>query len=145
MTTHARLTPHQKSTLARLNTLAQHARDGWVLAKDSGAPAALEHLMAKGYAARKEEVGPRGGRILYYRPGSYVETPRVYAMTTGEIDSKICFARITGKIARVFCGVQEFRGYIGQGVHRHPLTDAVQIEIGQRRLALNAITRVEYA
>jgi len=66
-----RLTPHQREVWKRLCKYASNdnARggDGWVSAKDIGSRGALDHLVAKGYAERKEDIGPRGGSHYFYR------------------------------------------------------------------------------
>lgn len=67
-TTKPRLTPHQKWAFQHLARLSARADAGWVLAKDSGSPAAMEHLYHKGYAERKIKRGPRGGEHRLYRP-----------------------------------------------------------------------------
>lgn len=70
-----RLTTHQKWTLMRLRRLSSvgglfapaYAHE-FVLGKDVGAPAALEHLVRKGYVEREVQYGPRGGEHRLYRP-----------------------------------------------------------------------------
>ena len=72
------LTPHQKWALCRLarmtrasmssQSFVERAQEGFVLGKDVGAPAAMEHLARKGYVERKIEIGPRGGEHKLYRP-----------------------------------------------------------------------------
>jgi hypothetical protein len=67
----ARLTPHQRDTLADLRRRARLLSGngyGWVYGRDVGAPTACEHLVRKGYAERKIVRGPRGGEHRYYRP-----------------------------------------------------------------------------
>lgn len=68
----SRVTTHQRWALGQLarKVRAQTANDheGWVLGKDVGAPAAMEHLARKGYVERKIETGPRGGEHKLYRP-----------------------------------------------------------------------------
>ena len=78
--TAVRLTPHQKWALERLERLSRPiVRDGlgapitwrWVHVKDTGCPAAMEHLVRKGYADLDVARGPRGGEHRYYRPVSH--------------------------------------------------------------------------
>jgi hypothetical protein len=65
----ARITPHQRYALDRLRRLSSLMGDNrWVYEKDSGAPAALDHLYRKGYVEREIRTGPRGGEHVYYRP-----------------------------------------------------------------------------
>lgn len=80
----ARLTPNQKDRLADLgrysrrltpsqpssySSFAIEAVEGaWVRLSDVGGERTLDHCESKGYAESREEIGPRGGRILFYRP-----------------------------------------------------------------------------
>jgi hypothetical protein len=68
----SRVTPHQRDTLRRVARMAASRREsldgGWVHVKDSGAPAACEHLYRKGYLARRVQFGVRGGEHRYYTP-----------------------------------------------------------------------------
>lgn len=66
----ARVTGHQRWALGQLarRSRVATASEGWVLGKDVGAPAAMEHLYRKGYVERKIETGPRGGEHKLYRP-----------------------------------------------------------------------------
>lgn len=52
-----------------LGRLRSYSRDGrWVPLKLIGSRGAMCHLVDKGYAERKTETGPRGGRHESYRP-----------------------------------------------------------------------------
>jgi hypothetical protein len=70
----ARVTPHQKWALENLRRLMGSAGTEfldmpgvkWVSAKDSGAPAAMEHLVRKGFVERRTDTGPRGGELRFY-------------------------------------------------------------------------------
>ncbi len=69
----ARVTTHQRWALGMLarkcrQTVGERWGEGYVLGKDVGAPAALEHLYRKGYVERIIETGPRGGEHKLYRP-----------------------------------------------------------------------------
>lgn len=72
-----KLTPHQRWALLHLERHAPARLDGerWASVKDTGSPTAMEHLVRKGYAERRNETGPRGGELRYYRP-----TARGYEM-----------------------------------------------------------------
>lgn len=66
--TRPRLTPHQRGALRRLVQL--HDRLGRPVRSDEiGLPAAMGHLVAKGYAREDEPlVGPRGGLTPRFTP-----------------------------------------------------------------------------
>lgn len=52
----------------------------WIAAHtDLGSPCAMDHLVAKGYASRRCERGPRGGEHYYYRASvaGLVEAARI--------------------------------------------------------------------
>lgn len=146
MTTMARLTPHQKSTLSRLTRLSG-GEHKWVHVKDCGSAGGLEHLYHKGYADRKVEIGERGGTHLYYRVAveGYVEARRLVPdapMSTGEIDTLLIRARERSEIVRIFVGPKpaEIRGVPGEisrGDDGH-----LRLKIGQRNVMLKAISRV---
>lgn len=154
-----RPTKHQKEVLlrlARLSTAGGVPRPGrFVHGKDSGSPAGLEHLCGKGLAECERRVGERGGEHLYYRPtaegyalADREANKRVGAgvareMTTGEIDSRLIEARRDEKIVRVFVGpaAAEFRGVPGPVV-RDASDGVLRLEMGARRIALAAITKV---
>ena len=61
-----KLTPHQKTILAMLTRMSDNGRR-WVPLSNIGNKGACGHLVAKGYAERLEETGPRGGRLFSYR------------------------------------------------------------------------------
>lgn len=152
-----RLTPHQATTLralAKKATVLANGRPGrWILDKDCGGPAALEHLFRKGYVMRDLRTGPRGGEHAYYRPNEagYAAFDKmtdatydaVREMPTAEIDRILIDARDHGKIVRVYVGPKqhEVRGIPGQAV-RDPGDGRLRIPIGMRRVALHAITKV---
>lgn len=160
-----KLTKHQRETLLRLARLSRtQAIEGvrpdgfarWILDKDCGGPAALEHLYDKGYVERQTRRGPRGGYHYYYRPNDagvavrerHVAKTRV-AQAANEIDTRLIEARKTGSIVRVFCGpVTEYRGVPGE-VERvddwDKGTSTVVLNIGARKIPLAAITKVEAA
>jgi hypothetical protein len=62
-----RLTTHQREVLGRLTRYAGPRRR-WVTLDNIGSRTACEHLVAKGYAERQVDHGPRGGELLSYRP-----------------------------------------------------------------------------
>lgn len=93
----ARLTPNQKDRLSALGRrslkraiVKRHALNvargetldvysygdlaagtipgAWVSLSTVGGERTLDHCVEKGYAECREEYGPRGGRILFYRP-----------------------------------------------------------------------------
>lgn len=69
-----RLTPHQGNVFRALGRKSKRQeeigshRGAWVEADQIGSAGALEHLFEKGYANRKNEPGPMGGKHLHYRP-----------------------------------------------------------------------------
>lgn len=155
----ARLTPNQHDRLLRL-ARPMH-RDRWILGRECGGEAALDHLTAKGYAERKLEYGPRGGHLYHYRltDAGWAVYDRHAAKTaeakaaareqeTSTIDGLLIEARKTGGIARVFVGSMEFRGYVGE-VERVEDWDAgtstVVVPIGHHKIPLTTITKVEIA
>lgn len=71
MSARPRLTPHQREVLGDLRRRSG-SKHRWVDVRDIGSRTACEHLVAKGYAERKVDHGPRGGELLSYRP---VEVP----------------------------------------------------------------------
>lgn len=81
MSSRQRLTTHQSEVFARLErvsvpTVTLEHEDGhtevlqrrWIDSRRIGSAGALDHLVAKGYAERREVRGPRGGYHYEYRP-----------------------------------------------------------------------------
>jgi hypothetical protein len=62
-----RITAHQRAVYDRIVRLSRETRR-WVASDFIGSRGACEHLVAKGYLARREVVGPRGGITYEYRP-----------------------------------------------------------------------------
>jgi hypothetical protein len=146
----ARLTKHQKETLAYLARLSATAREGWVDAKVSGAPAALEHLYRKGYVEREIRIGPRGGEHPYYRVPREERDRIVVSAARNqlpvEIDSRLIRARRESRPVMIYCGPNHLgiRGIPGE-VMRDDDDGHVKLVVGQRKLPLVSITRVEWA
>lgn len=155
----ARLTKHQKETLLRLcraANLTYTPRPGrWILDKDCGGPAALEHLYFKGYAEREIRIGPRGGERCYYRPSEtgwavrdrhFIKVAEADGaaereMPLHEIDTRLIEARKSGAVVRVFAGpTGEFRGVPGP-VERDD-NGSLRLVLGQRKILLGAIRKV---
>lgn len=70
----AALTPHQRWALLRLEMVQRLSGTDfqgesvvkWASVKDTGSKGAMDHLVAKDYAARRVERGERGGYHYYY-------------------------------------------------------------------------------
>lgn len=63
------LTVNQRATLVRI--VGRSARGAiFVGAKETGAPAAAERLAHKGLLDRSEGTGPRGGKLVNYKPNA---------------------------------------------------------------------------
>lgn len=156
-----RLTPHQKDTLltlARRSMLLATERPGrFVFSKDCGGPAALDHLVAKGYAEREYRPGPRGGEHYYYRPtglGYEVVTRETVKnirercepeMSLFEVELALVQAREEDKIVRVFVGPTkaEIRSYVGED-YIDAATGLRRVRFGQQQaVAVAGIAKVE--
>jgi hypothetical protein len=64
------LTPHQKEVFRRLHIRTPNGfagADKWVPLEQLGSKQGLLHLVDKGWAEVKREVGPRGGERLFFR------------------------------------------------------------------------------
>lgn len=81
MSRKARLTSHQAEVFGRLErhstpVVSLEHEDGtvevlkrkWIDSRQIGSGGALDHIVAKGYAERREVRGPRGGYHYEYRP-----------------------------------------------------------------------------
>lgn len=150
-----KLTKHQKETLLQLCRMSRKNVDAyeWILDKDCGGPAALEHLYDKGYVERQTRRGPRGGYHYYYRPNGagvavrerHVAKVRV-AQAANEIDTRLIEARKHGTVVLVHTAETYYRGVPGE-VERvedwDKGTSTVMLNIGQRQIPLTSITKVE--
>lgn len=142
-----RLTPNQKSVLARLVRMS--GRTGrWVSASACGQRCALEHIARKGYADERIEYGPRGGEHRFYlpTPDGIAAVKRAVAaverkMPADAIDTQLIEARKHGRIVRVICGGSEYRGVPGE-VERDGESGRVYLRMGLRLIPLMGITEV---
>lgn len=147
MTT-TRISTHQKTVLELLKERSGHATGGYKFVEpgDGLAPAALEHLHRKGFVDKHVHVGLRGGKHNLYRPATAgaarCTTDAVEPMNSGEMDTRLIRARDAGTPVEVLTSNgTKLTGIPGE-VERSKSTGNLLISIGQRKIALFAITRV---